>query len=590
MPPEQHDDIVYATSVWHDMDVRLVDVQQAEAMSAPKPRTISARLLTYGTINRPRNSWGMPVRLEAGALESPDDLNDVKFLRDHDPSRVIGAMTDLDSAGKGPRATFRMARTLDADEAVSLAEDRIVNAVSVGYRMHDYSFQQVDDTEIISVTRASLFEVSLVGNPADTSARIDAVTARKAPTMNAPVTPEKPATPEADFTEAQLDAVLAHVRDNMAPAAAAPIAPPSIVSARIVDPNGKPVVLASERRNAKIPTAWGKDGRPYTAGDYLAAYASGVQFGQWTRHDEIRAALADEITTDVPGLLPVAIIGELLGRAAGRRPVWESLSPRDMPMAGAKFDRPRITAHVIVGDRGAEKTNPPSQKFTVALDEVSKKVFAGGLDVSNEVLDWTSPAILNELVMDFTRIYAAYTDTYASTQLVAAQVAGAQNVVWDGTAATFNKALADAAILVAEGVGPESDAFPNTIWISLDVWAQLAALNDTTGRALIPNLGPTNAFGTFDLSDPTSGPAQTGFRWVVGRRLPAGTFIMGDRDFTEAYENGRRMLQAQNVPQLGLDLATMGYGATYFPYPKTLVKIGPAAPPLTAATASTSSK
>jgi HK97 family phage prohead protease len=589
--PRQPDSIgvVYADLYWRDLRVHAEEA--TEETEGPKSRTISAQLVTYDTVHYPHSKWGLPVRLVAGSLGVPEDVNAVKFLRDHDSARVIGAMTDVRLDKTGLHGTFRLGRTRDAEEAFSLAQDGILDSVSVGYSVQSARVVLENEEEILEVSAAQLFEVSLVGRPADAAARIDAVTARKAFPMTTPTPALPAATPATDaaaelFTDVQLDQVLAHIRDNMAPAASAPIAAPAIVSAKIIGPDGKPIALASQRRNDTVPTVWGTDGRPYTAGDYLAAYAQGVRFGDWNRHNEIRAALADEITTDVPGLLPAPIIGELLGRASGRRPVWESLSPHDMPMAGAKFDRPKITQQVLVGDRGAEKTNPPSQKFKAVLEEVQKKVFAGGLDVSNEALDWTSPSLLNELVISFTRIYAAYTDTYASTQLVAAQVEGAQKVTWDGTPAKFTEALAAAAVLVAQGVGPEVDAFPNTAWISLDVWAQIAALTDTTGRALLPNLGPTNALGTFDLSDPTSGPSGTGFRWVVGRRLPAGTFILGDREFTESYENGRRLLQAQNVPQLGLDLATMGYGATYFPYPKTLVAIGPATPPPGATAAS----
>lgn len=556
--------------------------EPATAEGAPRARTLSAQLLTYGLTINPHSTWGMPVRLLDAALQAPEQLNDVKLLRDHDPARVIGALTDIEATDAGPRGTFRLARTAAADEAFMLAEDGIIDAVSVGLRILDYAFVREDDTEIVEVSRAALHEVSLVGAPADSTARIDSVTARKATTMTVPPQAETPA----EFTAAQMDAVLAHVRDNMAPLTAAPVAPPAITSTRLVDGNGRAIVLASDRRDERIPTAIGNDGRPYTAGDYFASYAQAVREGNFSRYQEIKAALADELTTDIPGLLPQAIVGEILGKASGRRPVWESFSPRDMPMSGAKFSRPRITQHVLVGDRGTEKTNPPSQKFKVELAEVAKKVFAGGLDVSNEALDWSSPSLLNELVIDFTRIYASYTEQYGSTQLVAATTAGAQTVTWDGKPETLAGVLASAAVLVAQGVGPEVDAFPNTIWISLDVWAQIAGLTDTTGRQLLPQVGPANALGGINLADPTSGPSGTNFRWAVGRHLPAGTFIMGDRDYVEAYENGRRLLQAQNVPALGLDIAYMGYGAVYAPYPKTLVKITitPPAEPVAATT------
>lgn len=573
-PPEAPETVSFQGRLSHYGEVK------AAKAGDPRFRTIGAQLVTYGTTVHPQSHWGGPVRLADGALEVPEDLNAVKLQYDHDSSRIIGAMTDLEANDAGPYGTFRLARTPDADHAFSLVQDGIIDGVSVGFRIHDARIVLEDDEDVLEVTRASLFEVSLVGHPADTSARIDSVTARKAISMT---TPTPAADPVTELTQQQLDLVLAHVRDNMAPPAATPLLPPAITSTRIVDADGNPVVLASERRDPRIPTARGRDGRLYTAGDFFSTWARGHREGDWGPHNEIRQALADELTTDIPGMLPAPIVGELLGRASGRRPVWESFSARDMPMAGAKFSRPKITQHVLVGDRGTEKTNPPSQKFKVLLEDVAKKVFAGGLDVSNESLDWSSPSLLNELLIDFVRIYASYTDTYASTQLVAATTAGAQKVTWDGTGPKLVQALAEAAVLVAQGVGPEVDAFPNTVWIALDVWAQLAGLTDTTGRPLLPHINPMNASGTFDFTDPTSGPAGTGFRWVVGRHLPAGTFIMGDRDYTESYENGRRLLQAQNVPALGLDIAYMGYGANYFPYNKTLVAIGPATPPPLAA-------
>lgn len=581
MSPHDPVGTVYAMLSWRDMDVR-----QADAAPGENPgRTITAQLATYGTVNRPQSAWGIPVRLAAGALETPADINAVKFLRDHDSSRVIGAMTTVEQTDQGLSGTFRIGRTQDADEALSLASDGILDAVSVGYAVHDASIVVEADEEILNVTRASLFEVSLVGRPADSSARIDSVTARKAPAMTLPAlpTPDAPPAPEVHtFTDAQMDAIHAQLTARMAPADAAPIAPPAVTRSTLVDQAGNPIVLASarDRFDPRIPSALGRDGRRYTAGDFFASYARGTHEGDWTKHHEIKAALADELTSDVPGLLPRAIVGELLGRATGRRAVWDSLSTRDMPMAGAGFSRPRITQHVKVDTQATQKTEVASQKYTVALDEVSKSTLAGALDVAQQAIDWTSPALLNELIIDFTRIYLSRTDSFASAALVAATTAGAQNVVWDGTAATLTKALADAAVLVYNGVSTEVDSFPNTIWISPDVWALLAGLVDTTGRPLFPQVGPMNASGTVDLTNPESGVSAMGFRWVVSKRLPAKTFIMGDAAYAESYENGRRFLQAIRPDVLGLDIAYMGYVATYFPYPKTLVKITitPAAP------------
>lgn len=573
MPPEAPVELRFTAVVQE-----LAETPADSDGSKPKLRSMRSRLVSYGTVITPQSMWGGAVRLTTDALDVPEDLNDIKLLREHDPARVIGAMTEFEADAEGSFGVFRFARTQDADEAFALAEDQILNAVSVGFRVHDYRFVTEDELEIMEVSRASLFEVSMVGRPADTTARIDAVTARKAPAMTTPVAvPPQSTEPAPALSADQLDQVLAAVTSRMAPPAAAPVAAPGIISARLVDGDGNPIVLAHDRLDPRIPAALGNNGKRYTAGDYFAAYAAGVNAGDWTRHNEIRAALADELTSDIPGLLPKAIVGELLGRASGRRPLWDSLTARDMPMAGESFSRPMITQHVKVDPQSAQKTEVASQKYTVALNPVSKSTLAGALDVSQQALDWSSPSLLNELIIDFTRIYIARTDKFAATNLVAAATAGAQKVTWDGEAATLTKALADAAVLVYNGVSPEVDVFPNTIWISVDVWAQLAGLTDTSDRPLLPQLGANNATGMIDLTNPEAGVLQSGFRWVVDKNLPAKTFIMGDRSYTESYENGRRFLQAVRPDVLGLDIAYMGYVATYFPYNKTLVSI--VAPP-----------
>lgn len=533
-------------------------------------RTITARLASYGSVNHPRSAWDMPIRLLDGALQTPETLSDVKLMRDHNPERVIGVMTDAEEKDGALYGTFRLGSTVDAEEALSLVRDGILDAVSVGYRLVDAAYATIDGEDVLDVQAATLFETSIVGHPADASARISAVTAQKGNVMPDIQTP--PPAPEAPAID--MDALAKKVAAQMAPAAAAPVAAPSLVQAaesRIVDQDGNAIALRGGR--TRYPAARGRNGALITAGEFFSSFHAGVKEGKWERHNEIRQALADELSSDVPGLLPQQIVGELLGRASGRRPLWDSLTQRDMPMTGEKFSRPRITQHVQVAPQTAQKTEIASRKYTVGLDDVAKVTLAGGLDVSQQALDWTSPSLLNELILDFTRIYIARTDAKAATDLVAATTAGAQTVAWDGTAATIGKALADAAALVYDNAPEEADAFPNTLWMSADVWALIAGLTDTTGRPLFPALGAMNAYGTNQLSNPETGLQMAGFRVVVDKNLPAGTLIMGDREYTEAYENGRRFLQAVNVPLLGLDIAYMGYVATFFPYPTTLVKI-----------------
>ncbi|MFE6404778.1 HK97 family phage prohead protease [Streptomyces alboflavus] len=551
------------------------------------PRTMTAVLAEYGKTVHP-SSYFPAVRLAKGALALPADLNDVKLLRDHDASRVIGAMTAATGMDAAPRARFRFARTADAADALSLVDDGILTHVSVGYRIRDGREVMEDGQTVFEVTAADLFEVSLLGAPADSAARITAhQKGTPMPTNPAPDAPQPPAapppapaapeTPEAlqGLSAEQMSAVLDTVRAQLAPAAAAPLTAPALGDHRpqLVDENGNPIVVrARDRQDERIPTALGRNGVRYSAGDYFAAYARGVREGDWTRHNEIRAALQDELTSDIPGMLPTAIIGELLGRASGRRPAWDSLTARDMPMAGEKFSRPKITQHVDVNTQATQKTVVASQKYKVTLEDVSKQTLAGALDVAQQALDWSSPSLLNELIIDFTRLYIARTDFVAAAAIIAAATGTA--VSWDGSAAKLNEALATAAGAVFdEAATEEMDVFPNTVWLSVDMWVKLAALTDSTGRPLLPYLSPANASGQIDLARPDRGVLNSPFSWVVDKNFADGTMIVGDRSLTESYENGRRFLQAVRPDVLGLDLAYMGYVATYFPYPKTLVPI-----------------
>lgn len=524
-------------------------------------RRIGATLITYDETAMPASTFGTPVRVKAGRLRLPDRISDVKFLRDHDPTAVIGVLESVDGLDNSPYGTFRIARTQAGDEALALAEDGILDAVSVGFRVLDY----YEDEGVTEVIDAELFEVSLLSWGAWDAARIDTVSAQKGTLMTT-----APTVPSTEPTPAPAPTVTA----EPAPAPA-PAVPPSAVLAALSPANPQPVTvdgraIAVRHRNpSKYPGVWGNDGRFYTAGDYFAAFARGAQHGDWSGHQQIvTAVVADQLTSDVPGLLPTPIIGELIGRASGRRPIWDSLAQRDMPMLGATFSRPRITQHVNVGPQTAQKTEVVSRKMTVALDNVSKQTLAGVLDVSQQAIDWTSPSLLNELVIDFTRVYLAITDFQAATFLN--NNSTGTPVAWDGTAAGLTTALATAAAQIYSSQGQLVDVLPNTVWVSPDVWVLLAGLSDDTGRPLFPQLGPMNAPGTADL--PGIGINAYGFRWVVGKQFPAGTMIMGDSEYAEAYENGRRFLQAVRPDVLGLDIAYMGYTANYTPYPTSFVK------------------
>ncbi|WBB59346.1 HK97 family phage prohead protease [Streptomyces sp. WMMC500] len=554
-------------------------------------RTISGTLATYGMRVHPHGPW-YAVRLSPGALRIPAELSAVKLLDSHDDRAIIGSLAELDDDGGRVRGVFRVATTAAATDVLTLVSEGHVDGLSVGYRVLDGREVIEQEEEVFEVTAAELFEVSVVGWPADSTARIGEITQTRENAM--PVeTPAAPDTAPETLTRADLETAVTHAVSTalatQAPPPAVDVLEGAQTTARAASGGraGPPVlrtadgrviaVQARDRARSQYPGVWTPDGRYITAGDYLAAWARAVgPEGDSGEFSAIRAALADEITTDVPGLLPTSIIGELLGRPTGRRRLWDSLSMKDMPMVGEKFSRPKLTQNTAVNPQTAQKTEVASQKMTVTLEDVQKTTLAGALDIAYQVIDWTSPAFLNEVVRNFVAVYMARTDLLAATNLNAAATGGP--VAWDGTPAGLNTALATAAGLVYESIPTGADAIPNTVWISTDVWVRLAGLTDTTGRPLLPYLSPSNASGQLDVSDPETGITNSPFRWVISKNLPDATMIVGDAELTESYENGRRFLQAERPDVLGRDLAYMGYVATYFPYPASLVRVTVPAP------------
>jgi HK97 family phage prohead protease len=552
---------------------------QTDKSGSDQRSNITGPIVEYGVEATPAGPFAR-VRFADGSLETPAELSHIKLLRDHDLGQPIGVMTGLETAENGLTGAFRLGRHPAGVEAAGLVEDQILDGLSVGVLPVEYH----DEEGTTVITRGEIFEVSLVTIPAISSARaVMASQNRKEDPVNAPApAPPTAPTPEPTPDAPGLAAVMASLAalsarlDQTAPAAPAPLPEGALPPHTEQRPDGSGRVVSATQRT-DFPGVRASNGRLITAGDYFAAFAAGALRGEWGEHAAITAALADQTTADVPGLLPQQIVGALLGRASGTRPVWDSFRSSAMPMIGGQFSRPRITEHVKVDVQSAQKTEIASKKYAVVLDDVQKTTLAGGLDIAQQAIDWTSPALLNELIFDFTQKYVGRTEKLACDALVKAATATPVN--WDGTAAKILDALVAASAQVFEALGEDQDAMPTTAWISTDIWAMLAALKDTTGRAIFPALGPTNASGTMDVARPDQGPAGTGFRWVVGRKLPKQTFIVGDASFTESYENGRRFLQAVRPELLGLDLAYMGYAATYMPYGEVLVPVKVPAPP-----------
>lgn len=284
------------------------------------------------------------------------------------------------------------------------------------------------------------------------------------------------------------------------------------------------------------------------------------------RLEDLQRALQNEITTDVPGLVPEPIVGDVIKIIDSSRPTVSSLRSYPMPQYGSSFTRPKVVQNTQVGIQTAQKTELPSRKFLVDPINVTKQTLGGAIDVAFQVIDWTQPSALNAITDDLADQYAIQTEDLACTMLeTAAKVTNAANAV----AITADAEIA--AFYAAAGkVFQGSNTLPDTIWASVDEWVWLGSLTDGDGRQLFASMQPINSSGTIGGITAFSG-GPLGARLVVSPQFAPDTLIVGASKYAEVYEDRRGALRVVEPKLLGWEIAYYGYFAAVVTVPAAFV-------------------
>lgn len=271
---------------------------------------------------------------------------------------------------------------------------------------------------------------------------------------------------------------------------------------------------------------------------------------QMLNGDQIRVT---QITTDTPGILPVPIVGEVMNDVDSARPFISSVGAKSLDFPGETFKRPLVTQHVAMGKQTTQATSTGlgTQKMVIGSVTFTKETWGGYLDVSRQEIDWTSPAAWDALLNDFTDQYGLATENAAADAFNTAVAAGNTPVEVAGTGAAstlkdYITALYAAAATAYTGAG----RLPDTIWMSMDMWGILGPLIESQ---VATNVEPGTAGpGTFD------GNLLRLPRFVVPS-FASGSIIIGNKRWTEVYEERIGLLQAVMPSVLGVQIAYGGY-------------------------------
>jgi HK97 family phage prohead protease len=507
-----------------------------DAAQGEQPRrSISGTAVPY---NVPaRVSDGTEVIFRPGSL--PVEGKAPRLFMYHDASMPVGVVTERVDTEQGMMFTAKISATTLGNDALVMAADGTIDQVSVGVNPTKFSY---DEAGTMIIEAAEWQELSLVPIGAfGDMANISQVAAsiHQEPEEISNTETQEPIEKETEMSEPVAPAVEATI----------PTAP----------------IFAQAKREFVLPSA----------GEYMAAYHIGGDtfaninktIAEYTasKRTPLQAAAGDQLTTDTPGLLNVNVLGPLVQDLNFVRPVVEALGARAYPDSGAQktFIRPTITTHTSVASQSTELSAVSATTMVIASNSVSKTTLAGQVTLSVQDIDFTNPAAMQLILNDLMGEYMIASDNFAADNLLAAANSSG---VWDGTPEDLLKSVYDAANDVASG----RNWMPTHMFVSVDVWAQLGQLVDSSKRPLFPFIGAgltgQNALGASSAGSWNGTPM--GLQLVVDSNFAAKTMIItrvgqGQGDAFEFYESIRGLQSLEAPAVLGRTMSFHGYVSTF---------------------------
>lgn len=472
----------------------------AEATDAAEPtapaRTIAGIAVPYDTV---ANASTGPVMFLAGSL--PTDGPNPKVFLNHDPGKAVGIVTARTETPSGMAFEARLSATTLGDEALTLALDGVIDAVSVGVNVTEA--ETIDGVTVVAA--AEWVELSMTPTPAFSGATIDRVAAT--------VTPDNPTQPLEENPEMPIDPT-----------------PDTITT---------PALHFTRPR------------RPVTAARWVAETIT----GQYT--PDVAAVIAEDAAADVPGLIPDVLTGEVFDTLTEDRPIISALGTLGMVGGGETFYRRRVIGHTTVATQAAEFDELASSKYEVERVAVNKVWKGGTVSVSEQATAYSDVVLIDAIIRDMAREYALNTDLYVG-DFIANNCGTATDTVADFT---DGDDVIEALYNAAAEIKSATRLMPTHLFVSTGVWAKLGAAKDSGGNRIFPYLGPSNAAGTAaGVTSLTMNPL--GLNLVVSDDIIVGpateAAIVLNRRAIEIYEDRRGALRVESPSTLSTTLAFRG--------------------------------
>ena len=472
-----------------------IDVRTAEAAS----RTITGVAVPYGET---ANLGGTVYTFTAGSLTQARQRT--PLLLGHDRNRPIGVLVDLVDTPGGALARFSVDAGAEGDLALAQAASGSRGGLSIGAEIVDGT---TGADGVVTVTAASLLEVSLVSIPAFAGADVMQVAASDKETESAEDDDENDPTIE---DEAEATAEDEKEETDM-------LENESVVA----DIAAIPATAAA---------------RPVMAADTYITTMVRAMKGDQTAQRMIEAALDVIDTAAIVGLVPDQYLRQIIGGLSDERPLANNVRRAPLPAEGMKLYKP-IWTTTPEGGWISESDPTPSNAITIGNHEVEIEQWAYGVSMTVASLErgfGVGESVFRQIILDY---YAAVEAklSLAMTNAAAAVGAGATILATIG--------------LQTAAIYKDSGRRPTTAYMAGDVWAELLA----TEASLPFTGGQTTASGIAGQI--------AGLDIVVTGALADGTLVCADRNVIELRESAPLQLRANAVGTMNVELGVTSFAS-----------------------------
>lgn len=275
-------------------------------------------------------------------------------------------------------------------------------------------------------------------------------------------------------------------------------------------------------------------------------------------------ALADIITTDAPGVMSAGVQGQVRGIIDPGRPGITSFGREGLSEGGMSVDWPYFSGTLagLVGKQATEKSEIVSAKVPISKGTAPLATYAGGADISYQLLRRSSPSYLEAWSRIMLAAYAMVTDA-EFVNAVELAATGVQALTWGtATEAQVRAAIFAASVKVQDATGRPAEF----VLAAADTFGAI-------GGALVP-VNPTNANGTANAAN--LAPVLSGLPVRYDANVDAGTAIVSNGLAAAWHEDGPFQASEEDVAKLGRNVAYWGMAAPAVYLPAGVVIVGPA--------------